>query len=473
MKKSYTKLRTMMTPVAAAVLLGIGLGGAGVASADETCVSPYSPKITGHEEYAYVWTLGQDGIGDEQDKLVTVDVDPESDTYGQVINYVSVGGQNEAHHSGYTDDRRYLWAGALDSNQIFIFDVHTDPSNPKLVKTIDDFVEQTGGVVGPHSFFALPGRMIISALSNDRDHGGRTALVEYTNEGEFVETYWMPTDENLEGAEKSGDFADGYGYDVRFLPAANAMITSSFTGWTNYMMDFGQMLEDPEAMQRFGNTAVVWDLHERQAKRVLDVPGAPLEIRCAWGANYCFVTTALTSKIYVIYDDVEEGWTAKEVGTIGNPEDVPLPVAFSISSDDRYLWINTFMDGKTRLFDVSDPFNAKLVKERKIGAQVNMVSQSWDGDRVYFSTSLLSNWDKKGDQDEQFFRKYHYDKSNYELTEAWTIDFYEENLGRAHLITFNSASLFEGGLAKSDDSEKMKDTVFDELILSSTETSER
>jgi len=317
----FGRQKRLIAPMVAAGVLALGAGAPASVYADETCVSPYSPKITGQEEYAYVWTLGQVGVGDEQDKLVTVDVDPDSETYGTVINHVSVGGRNEAHHSGYTDDRRYLWAGTLDTNKIFIFDVYTDPSNPKLVKTIDDFVSKSGGVVGPHSFFALPGRMIISALSNNADHGGRTALVEYTNDGEFVETYWMPTDDNLQGAEKAGQHADGYGYDVRFLPAKNAMITSSFTGWSNYMMDFGQMLSDPEAMQRFGNTVVVWDLHTRQPKRVLDVPGAPLEIRCAWGGNYCFVTTALTSKIYLIYDDSEKGWSAEEVGTIGNPAD--------------------------------------------------------------------------------------------------------------------------------------------------------
>ena len=31
-------------------------------------------------------------------------------------------GRNEAHHSGFTDDRKYLWAGGLDTNKIFIFD---------------------------------------------------------------------------------------------------------------------------------------------------------------------------------------------------------------------------------------------------------------------------------------------------------------------------------------------------------------
>ena len=74
------------------------------------------------------------GSGDEQDKLVTVDVNPKSENYGKVVASVSVGGRNEAHHSDFTDDRRFLWAGGLDTSKIFIFDVHTDPAKPKLVQ---------------------------------------------------------------------------------------------------------------------------------------------------------------------------------------------------------------------------------------------------------------------------------------------------------------------------------------------------
>jgi methanethiol oxidase len=97
-------------------------------------------KITGQEDFVYVWTLGMEGVGDEQDKLVTVDVNPARRTYGKVVTHLSVGGRNEAHHAGLTDDRRYLWAAGLDTSKIFIFDVHSDPAKPKLHKVIDDFV---------------------------------------------------------------------------------------------------------------------------------------------------------------------------------------------------------------------------------------------------------------------------------------------------------------------------------------------
>ena len=56
------------------------------AAADETCNSPYMANlIKGQEDYVYVWTLGVDGLGDGQDKLVTVDVNPKSAGYGKVI----------------------------------------------------------------------------------------------------------------------------------------------------------------------------------------------------------------------------------------------------------------------------------------------------------------------------------------------------------------------------------------------------
>ena len=413
--------------------------------ADETCMSPYMAKIVGQEDFVYVWTLGVEGLGDEQDKLVTIDVRPDSDTYGQVVSQLSVGGRNEAHHSGFTDDRRYLWASGLDTSKIFIFDVHSDPAKPKLVRTIDDFVKKSGGVVGPHTNYALPGRMMLTGLSNSADHGGRTALVEYTNAGDHVATHWMPTDDNLQGAVKSGRFADGYGYDVRVLPRRNVMITSSFTGWNNYMMNLGALMADAEAMQRFGNTVVVWDLHTRQPRKIFDVPGAPLEIRCAWGPknDYCFTSAALTSKIWLIYEDETGEWQAEAVADIGDASKIPLPVDISISADDRYLWVNTWNDGMTRLFDISDPHAPVQVMQEKIGAQVNMVSQSWDGERVYYTSSLLANWDKveaPDGEDLQYFKAYNWQDG--ELEHAFTVDFLDEKLGTPHQMRFGAYSLY-------------------------------
>jgi len=58
---------------------------------------------------------------------------------------------------------------------------------------------------------------------------GRTALVEYSNEGHYIATHWMPTKD--ESPKVTGtEFADGYCYDARVLPRKNVLLTTSFTG---------------------------------------------------------------------------------------------------------------------------------------------------------------------------------------------------------------------------------------------------
>jgi selenium-binding protein 1 len=401
------------------------------ARADEPCQSPYIQKLVGQEDFVYVWTLGIEGLGDGSDKLVTIGANPARPDYGKVVSQLSVGGRHEAHHAGFTDDRRQLWAGGLDTSQIFVFDLASDPANPKLVNTIRDFVEKSGGVVGPHTFYPIPGRMLISALSNAADNGGKTALVEYTNDGSYVRTIWLPA-----GAE--------YGYDLRVNPHLNRMLTSSFAGRDNYMRPLGELLKDAEAMKRFGNTMVVWDFHARKPLQTLAVPGAPLEIRWAQGPRheYAFTSTALTSKLWGVFRKDDGTFEAVELADIGDPAKVPLPVDISLSSDDRFLFVDSFMDGTVRVFDVAEPRKPKLVLEQKLGSQLNMVSQSWDGKRLYFTSSLLANWDGIGGDDEQFLRVFGWDGKA--LMPKFSVDFRAEKLGRPHIMHFGQAAFFAG-----------------------------
>jgi selenium-binding protein 1 len=282
--------------------------------------------------------------------------------------------------------------------------------------------------------------MLIPGLSNtNRD--GRTALVEYTNDGQYITTHWIPSADNTQGAivEK---IADGYGYDARVLPRKNLMLTSSFTGIDNYMRPLAEVAKDPEALKRIGQTMVLWDFHARTPKKVFDVPGAPLEIRWAWGPynNYAFTSTALTSKLWLVYEGDDGEWKAEAVADVGDPAKMPLPVDISLSADDRTLFVDSFMDGMTRVFDVSDPHKPQQIYEKKIGSQVNMVSQSWDGKRLYYTSSLLANWDKTGADNEQFLKAYTWNGK--ELNPRFEIDFMREQLGRPHMMAFGSASLY-------------------------------
>ena len=405
---------------------------AAAAYADETCNSPYIAKlIKGQEDYVYVWALGVEGLGDGSDKLVTVDVNPKSKTYGKVIHSVSTGARVEAHHMGFTDDRRRIWAGGLSDNRIWVFDIATDPSKPKIVQTISDLGEKSGWL-GPHTYYAMPGRMLVQALSNTKDKGGRTGMALYNNQGKFIASYAMPT----EGG------GDGYGYDLAVNPRKNLLLTSSFAGYANYMRPIGELMGDAAAMKNFGATMVTWDLKAMKPTKVFSVPGAPLEIRWSPNSkdNWAITATALTSKLWLVKQEGKE-WVAKEVGTIGDPAKIPLPVDISITRDGKGLWVNTFSDGKTRYFDLSKPEAPKQTYEKVTGKQVNMISQSWDGKRVYITSSLLANWDKGGADNEQFLRGFAWNGK--ELAQKFEIDFTKERLGRAHHMKLGARGLYK------------------------------
>jgi methanethiol oxidase len=90
----------------------------------------------------------------------------------------------------------------------------------------------------------------------------------------------------------------------------------------------------------------------------------------------------------------------------------------------------------TRYFDLSNPEAPKETYAKQTGKQVNMISQSWDGKRVYVTSSLLENWDKGGADNEQFMRVFDWDGK--ELKLAFEVDFTKEKLGRAHHMKFSA-----------------------------------
>jgi selenium-binding protein 1 len=278
--------------------------------------------------------------------------------------------------------------------------------------------------------------MLIGNLSNVADKGGVTGMSLYNNKGEFIAKYDMPT--AIAAGATTQMTGDGYGYDVAVNPAKNAMLTSSFTGRNNYMRNLGDVVKDPEAMKHFGNTMVVWNLKAMRPEKILAVPGAPLEIRWALaaGQNWAITATALTSQLWLIERDARGRWQAKDVAAIGDPAKIPLPVDISITADAKGLWVNTFMDGTTHYFDLSEPTHPKQTYSKHTGSQVNMVSQSWDGRRLYITSSLLSKWDKTGKDDEQFLRAFNWDGR--ELNPAFEVDFTQEQLGRPHHMKFSA-----------------------------------
>ncbi|MGE3821773.1 MAG: selenium-binding protein SBP56-related protein, partial [Isosphaeraceae bacterium] len=338
----------------------------------ETCLSPFVKRLDRPEKYLYVFCVDADAK--QNDFVAVVDVNPDSPTHGTITHTLDLGSRgNETHHWGYTDDRTRIWAGGLLSSRIWLIDVATDPARPRVEKVLDD-VPKTTGLSAPHTYYALPGRMLLSFLGA-ADGGTPAGLAEFTNDGAFIRRIDQPSEA-------------AYGYDVAVKPERNRMVSSSFTPPRNYRKPLAEM-----DLTDFGSQMIVWDFKKRQPLQVAKAGLAPLEVR--WSLkpenDYGFTNCALDNSLYLFRGTPEGSYEFKKVATTG-----ALPADLRQSPDDRYLFVSCFNDNRIEQWDVSNPDQPTLFSTVSPGVQPNMMHVTGDGKRMYVTNSLLSTMDHAG-----------------------------------------------------------------------------
>ena len=112
------------------------------------------------------------------DYLATIDADPNSPTYSQVISRLEMPGiGDELHHMGWnacsschgdtTRERRYLIVPGVRSSNLHIVDCATDPKNPSLYKVIEGReIKAKTNLSAPHTVHCLGSDIIISMLGD-------------------------------------------------------------------------------------------------------------------------------------------------------------------------------------------------------------------------------------------------------------------------------------------------------------------
>jgi selenium-binding protein 1 len=338
----------------------------------ETCLSPFVKRLDRPEKILYVFCVDADAK--DNDFLAVIDVNADSAKYGRIIYQLDLGSSgNETHHFGFTDDRTHIWGCSLFSSRIFIIDVATNPARPKLKKILEDVPGQAG-LAGPHSPYALPGRMLLSFLSG-KDGGLPAGLAEFSNDGKFIRRFDLPKDAP-------------YMYDVAIQPDLNRMVTSSFTPLANYKKPLAQM-----DLKNFGKELLVWDYRERKVMSKLTTGTAPLE--CRWSlkqnANHGFTNCALDDSIWMWEGNEDGKYSARKLCGTGK-----LPADLRLSPEGRFLYVSCFFSDEIQQWDVSDPQKPRLTSTVAPGVQPNMMHVTGDGKRMYITNSLLSTLDRAG-----------------------------------------------------------------------------
>lgn len=387
-----------------------GGSGPGYASPTEAMKAP-------REKLLYVTALYVGTGIDKPDYLATIDVDPQSPNYSQVVHRLpmpNVG--DELHHFGWnacsschgdlTRTRRYLVVPGLASGRIHVVDAH-DPRAPRLHKIIEpqQVLEKTG-LTAPHTTHCMAnGQMIVSMLGDKQDQGPGGFLL---------------LDQNFDVAGRWEHSSGGmhYNYDFWYQPRHNVMVSSEWGAPAAYSAGF--KMEDVQA-GKYGRHIHFWDWSKREIIQSADLGEMgliPLEVRFQHNpdSTHGFVGAALSSTMWH-WHKAGERWQVDKVIEVTpiEKEGWPFPVPglitdLLVSMEDRFLYFSNWLHGDIRQYDISDPAKPKMTGQvwvggvlgqgadfrgRKLPGGPQMLQLSLDGNRLYVTNSLHSAWDNQ------------------------------------------------------------------------------
>ena len=382
--------------------------------------SPEEARRQPPEELVYVACLYQGTGIEEPDFIAVVDVNPESDTYSQIVHRTpmpNVG--DELHHFGWNVcssachsdlTRDTLIVPGVLSSRIHVIDV-SDPRRPEVARVVEaEEIKQKTGYSGPHTVHCMPGDIVTISMTGDVDGNLPGGFAVLDARDFSVVGRW---DQEKNGQELM--------YDFWYSPRQNTLVSSEWAAPNTYLGGF-----NPEdvAAGRYGQSLNFWDLERRAKVQTIDLGGEgliPLEIRWQHDPDSAqgFVGATLSSNIFRFSKNGE--WTADKVIDVPNEElegwplegGVPgLITDLVLTMDDRELFLSNWLHGDLRHYDVSDPSNPKLRSQTWLGGLLGrdgghpradgplnggpqMVQASLDGRRVYATNSLYSTWDNQ------------------------------------------------------------------------------
>ena len=368
------------------------------------------------EKVAYVMGLYVGTDIDAPDFLGVVDVDPDSDTYSEVIDRVPMPNRgDELHHFGWNAcssschmdglARQHLIVPGQRSSRIHVIDTE-DRRSPEIKKVIEPEEVFEYDLSAPHTVHCIPNGEIVISMLGDADGdlpGGFLAL----NEDFEIDGRWEPPGE-IE-----------MNYDFWYQPRQNAMVSSEWAAPKTYYPGFD--MDDVEA-GNYGRHLRIWDWEDRTVEQTIDLGEEgmiPLEVRFLHTpeSTHGYVGATLSSNIIHFYESGGEyrAETAIDVSPREHEDwDMPMPGLITdllISMDDRYLFFSNWGHGDVRMYDISDPSNPRLADqlwagghfgpshpiegEREVLGGPQMLQLSLDGERLYWTTSLFSSWDNQ------------------------------------------------------------------------------
>lgn len=390
------------------------------------------------EKILYVICVQPNQSETKTDLLATVDVDPNSETYCQIIHRLRTGRQNdELHHFGWNicsschgkkccAKRDKIVMPALGSNRIYIVDV-TNEREPNFFKIVEADQMENLDCSFPHTTHCLASGEIMISVLGDKEGNGKCDFIILDGKTFQVKGTW------IKGKKPN------YAYDFWYQPYHDVMISTEWGAPKVIKKGFDPTVD---VSKYYGQSLNFFSWSKRELIQSIDLGSdglTPLEVRFLHDPlkKEGFVGCAAHANVYRFYTNETGVWVADKVIDVPAKKVTGFPLEMVnglitdilISLDDKFLYFSNWFHGDVRQYDISDTKNPKLtgqvylggvllsdsnvkviddpnwiapdplyIKGRRNYGSPQMMQLSLDGKRLYVTSSLYSPWDK------QFFK---------------------------------------------------------------------
>jgi selenium-binding protein 1 len=368
--------------------------------------SPTEASRGPREKWLYVTCLPAAGNPSRTpDYVATVDVDPQSPTFCQVIRRAyALQPDQEFHHSGWNTcssckhpegrSRDKFIVPCLHSDCIYVFEVdRSDERNLKLYRVVRELAAYD--LSAPHTVHCTPDGDVLVSCMGDAAGRAKGALLQLDGRTCEVKRVW------------SVDSA-AFGYAFWYKPSWNVLITSEWGAPNAWRRGFRL----PDLLDgQYGSSLSVYELSTGKKTQVLELGEAgsvPLEVKFMHEplSEHGYVVCALGGSVFHVCRerDVKSGrptlfqatpsnrttedgvsgdskksvmyrWTASAVIQLPSVQTLAFSESevkavltdFIISMDDQWMYVSNWTHGDVLQYSLRDPFKPLLVSRLSVG----------------------------------------------------------------------------------------------------------
>ncbi|MEN8108991.1 MAG: YncE family protein [Pseudomonadota bacterium] len=299
------------------------------------------------------------GTQGRKEGIAIIDVDPESENYGQILMDIPLPPDLVAHHVFYNRDATKIYLTALGKPELRVIDMTRYPYRIKVINVPD----------------CQAGEDVVFSADNKTWYetcmGSNTVVMGDAVNDTYTRTIKLPVP---------------YPHGIAVHEGIDRMLVTS-TVRASDLADAGEVIGVLEA-----STGKALASH-KVSDKASPSGEAPVEILFVPGSNppVAYITNMYGGTLWTAaWNSEKKDFDVAKAFDFG-PENVGVPLEIYFSDDGKHMYITTAKPGHFHVFELGeDPTKATLVKTLKAGEGAHHVAFTKDGRYAYVQNSFIN-----------------------------------------------------------------------------------